>query len=133
MSLRDVAAGSKENEDPNEPQVRSSAPLWSCIHESDRRTVAYAGQAIRSFRDLQEFLSVYMFQAWCDAYVENAAYSDLCEDPDADPIETEMPTEAIMRRIINDSVGAQHVRRAFDYMASSNCSGPNGTSRRWTT
>ena len=88
-----------------------------CGHEPDRRTVACARQAIRSFRDLQEFLSVYMFQAWCDAYVENAAYADLCEceDPDADPIETEMPTEAIMRRILNDSAGAEHVRRAFDY------------------
>ena len=56
-----------------------------------------------------------MFQAWFDAYVENAAYSDLCEDPDVDPIETEMPTESIMRRIINDTVAAEHVRRAFDY------------------
>lgn len=39
--------------------------------------VARASEAIRSFQKLREFLSVYMFQAWFDAYVENAVYTDL--------------------------------------------------------
>eukprot|EP00439_Symbiodinium_sp_Y106_P041054 s8371_g5.t1 len=124
--------------------------------------VARASEAIRSFQKLREFLSVYMFQAWFDAYVENAVYTDLRDAPGAGPEASEMPSEATMLRLLSDTTEEEHERRAFDYgvfkllwprrntsalailqkksmnagpstTASSSCSGPDGTPRHWTT
>ena len=70
---------------------------------------------MRSFQKLREFLSVYMFQAWCDVYVENATYADVCEAPDPDPQESEMPSEDVMLGLVNSIFEEEHVRKAFDY------------------
>ncbi|CAE7898909.1 unnamed protein product, partial [Symbiodinium sp. KB8] len=92
MSSRDATTtDSKENIDPDETQ------------------------AIRSFRKLREFLAVYMFQAWCDAYVTNVAYNDMCEATNADPAATEIPSEEAMHQLASDTVGHELARRAFDY------------------
>ena len=77
--------------------------------------VARASEAIRSFQKLREFLSVYMFQAWFDAYVENAVYTDLCDAPSAGPEASEIPSEATMLRLLSDTTEEEHERRAFDY------------------
>ena len=116
MSLRDRLTSQKENEDPNETQAR-------CMHDASRfccccsaqHAPVRARQAIRSFRHLRDFLSVYMFQAWCDAYVGNAAYTDPCEAPGIGPDEGEIPSEEVMLRLVNDTIEEEHVRRAFDY------------------
>ena len=56
-----------------------------------------------------------MFQAWCDAYVENVAYNDMCEVTNRDPAESEIPSEEAMHRLASDTVGHELARRAFDY------------------
>ena len=65
--------------------------------------------------DTCETSFLYTFQAWCDAYVENAAYTDLCEAPGIGPDEGEIPSEEVMFRLVNDTIEEEHVRRAFDY------------------
>ena len=56
-----------------------------------------------------------MFQAWCDAYAESVAYNDMCEGADTDPAASEIPSEEAMHQFVNDTVGHELARRAFDY------------------
>ena len=56
-----------------------------------------------------------MFQAWCDAYAESVAYNDMCEGTDTDLAASEIPSEEAMHQLVNDTVGHELARRAFDY------------------